>query len=111
MHQPAALASQACLRRFRILRGCCRDEIKIARSPQGKKMRIGEGGSGTVYKALMHGCDEVAVKVVRTAHPAPEEAVAFQKEVWTLFCNAPSPNPSSSPAVSILPVCYSVMQV
>lgn len=61
-----------------------RDEIKIARSAQGKKMRIGEGGSGTVYKALMHGCDEVAVKVVRTAQPAPEEAASFQKEVLVL---------------------------
>lgn len=62
-----------------------RDEVKIARSAQNKKMRIGEGGSGTVYKALMHGCDEVAVKVVRTAQPAPDEALAFQKEVGPLL--------------------------
>ncbi|KAK9805390.1 hypothetical protein WJX73_010301 [Symbiochloris irregularis] len=61
-----------------------REEVQIARSPQGKKMRIGEGGSGTVYKAYMHGCDEVAVKVVRAAHPAPDEAVAFQREVGML---------------------------
>ena len=66
---------------MRVAHAAHRDEIKIARSDQGKKMRIGEGGSGTVYKALMHGCDEVAVKVVRTAQPAPEEAAAFQKEV------------------------------
>ena len=56
-----------------------RDDITIARSAQGKKMRIGEGGTGTVYKALMHSCDEVAVKVVRTAQPTLEEASDFHK--------------------------------
>ena len=57
----------------------CRDDITIARSAQGKKMRIGEGGTGTVYKALMHSCDEVAVKVVRTAQPTLQEASEFHK--------------------------------
>ena len=56
-----------------------RDDITIARSSQGKKMRIGEGGTGTVYKALMHSCDEVAVKVVRTAQPTLAEAQDFHK--------------------------------
>ena len=58
-------------------------------------MRIGEGGSGTVYKAMMHGCDEVAVKVVRTAHPAPDEAAAFQKEVR-------DPRPAGGPMHPVL---------
>ena len=56
-----------------------RDDITIARSAQGKKMRIGEGGTGTVYKALMHSCDEVAVKVVRTSQPTLQEASDFHK--------------------------------
>ena len=42
-------------------------------------MRIGEGGTGTVYKALMHGVDEVAVKVVRTAQPTLQEAASFHR--------------------------------
>ena len=44
-------------------------------------MRIGEGSTGVVYKALMHGCDEVAVKIVRAAHPTAKELAVFQREV------------------------------
>ena len=58
-----------------------RNDIQIARTPNGKKMRIGEGSSGTVYKALMHGCDEVAVKLVKAAVPTEKDRESFHKEV------------------------------
>lgn len=60
---------------------CCRNEIQIARTANGKKMRIGEGSSGTVYKALMHGCDEVAVKLVKKPTPTEQERDGFYREV------------------------------
>ena len=47
-------------------------------------MRIGEGSSGTVYKALMHGCDEVAVKLVKAVVPTEKEREAFYREVCCL---------------------------
>ena len=52
----------------------------IARTESGKKMRIGEGSTGVVYKAFMHG-DEVAVKVLRAAQPGRRELLYFKKEV------------------------------
>ena len=59
----------------------CRSDLAIARTESGRKMRIGEGSTGVVYKALMHGCDEVAVKIVRAAHPTQKELELFQREV------------------------------
>ena len=41
------------------------DDIEICRTPKGKKCRLGEGGFGVVYKALMNGVDEVAIKLVK----------------------------------------------
>lgn len=35
------------------------------RTPEGRKCRLGEGGFGVVYKAVMNGVDEVAVKLVK----------------------------------------------
>jgi hypothetical protein len=40
-------------------------DIKICRTPEGKKCRLGEGGFGVVYKAIIHGVDEVAVKLAK----------------------------------------------
>jgi hypothetical protein len=40
-------------------------DIKICRTPEGKKCRLGEGGFGVVYKAVIHGVDEVAVKLAK----------------------------------------------
>jgi serine/threonine protein kinase len=37
---------------------CCR-------TAEGRKCRLGEGGFGVVYKAVMNGVDEVAVKLVK----------------------------------------------
>lgn len=37
----------------------------ICRTPEGRKCRLGEGGFGVVYKAVMNGVDEVAVKLVK----------------------------------------------
>lgn len=51
-------------------------------------MRIGEGSTGTVYKALMHGCDEVAVKLVKAATPTEKDRDAFFKEVAPSICGA-----------------------
>jgi hypothetical protein len=39
-------------------RACCR-------TAEGRKCRLGEGGFGVVYKAVMNGVDEVAVKLVK----------------------------------------------
>lgn len=41
------------------------DDIEICRTPKGRKCRLGEGGFGVVYKALMNGVDEVAIKLVK----------------------------------------------
>ena len=41
------------------------DDIKICRNSEGKKYRLGEGGFGVVYKALMNNVDEVALKAVK----------------------------------------------
>ena len=59
----------------------CRDDIRICRSAEGKKCRLGEGGFGVVYKALMNGVDEVAVKLVKADKPSAKEMALFHKEV------------------------------
>ncbi|KAK9863425.1 hypothetical protein WJX84_000788 [Apatococcus fuscideae] len=60
------------------------DDIRIVRNAEGKKCRLGEGGFGIVYKALMNGVDEVAVKLVKADTPSPQEMSAFRKEVRVL---------------------------
>jgi hypothetical protein len=40
-------------------------DIAICRTPDGRKCRLGEGGFGVVYKAMMNGVDEVAVKLAK----------------------------------------------
>lgn len=50
------------------------EDIKFCRTvPDGKKCRLGEGGFGMVYKAIMNGVDEVAVKVVKTDKPSEKD--------------------------------------
>jgi hypothetical protein len=39
------------------------------RTAEGRKCRLGEGGFGIVYKAVMNGVDEVAVKLVKVRVP------------------------------------------
>ena len=58
-----------------------RDDIRICRTAEGKKCRLGEGGFGIVYKALMNGVDEVAVKLVKADKPSAKEMALFHKEV------------------------------
>ena len=58
-----------------------REDIRICRTAEGKKCRLGEGGFGIVYKALMNGVDEVAVKLVKADRPSPKEMALFHKEV------------------------------
>ena len=41
-----------------------------------------------MYKALMHGCDEVALKVVKTRGLTPAEDVLRQKEVGLAYLHA-----------------------
>ena len=73
----------------------CRDDISICRNAEGKKCRLGEGGFGVVYKALMNGCDEVAVKLVKADKPSPKDMILFHKEVrhasaaWRASSNTP----------------------
>ena len=55
--------------------------MRIARTPQGKRICIGEGGNSVVYKAIMHNYDEVALKLVRMAQPTRAELELFEKEV------------------------------
>lgn len=58
-----------------------RDDIRICRNTEGRKCRLGEGGFGVVYKALMNGVDEVAVKLVKADKPSQKEMSLFHKEV------------------------------
>ncbi|CAD7696453.1 unnamed protein product [Ostreobium quekettii] len=60
------------------------NDIEICRNAEGKKYRLGEGGFGMVYKALMNNVDEVAVKVVKTDKPTNKELNLFLTEVKTL---------------------------
>lgn len=39
--------------------------LLLCRTAEGRKCRLGEGGFGVVYKAVMNGVDEVAVKLVK----------------------------------------------
>ena len=73
------------------VRCTAREDVAICRNAAGKKIRIGEGGSGAVYKALMHGCDEVAVKLVKTHGATRSEEVQFHKEVCLAW-----PNPTET---------------
>ena len=59
----------------------CREDIRICRTAEGKKCRLGEGGFGVVYKALMNNVDEVAVKLVKADKPSVKEMALFHKEV------------------------------
>ena len=61
-------------------------DITICRNAEGKKYRLGEGGFGMVYKALMNNVDEVAVKVVKVSL-APGLSLgksAFGSSCWEL---------------------------
>jgi len=42
-----------------------KDDIQVCTTQDGKRCRLGEGGFGVVYKALMNGVDEVAMKLVK----------------------------------------------
>ena len=44
-----------------------KSDIEICRNAEGKKCRLGEGGFGVVYKAIMNGVDEVAIKLVKVS--------------------------------------------
>lgn len=61
----------------------CREDISICRTSENKKCRLGEGGFGVVYKALMNGVDEVAIKLVKADKPSAKELTLFHKEVST----------------------------
>ena len=67
----------------------CREDISICRTSENKKCRLGEGGFGVVYKALMNGVDEVAIKLVKADKPSPKELTLFHKEVSA--CPAATP--------------------
>ena len=65
---------------------CFREDISICRTSENKKCRLGEGGFGVVYKALMNGVDEVAVKLVKADKPTNKELTLFHKEVCCFVC-------------------------
>lgn len=44
-------------------------DVEICRTADGRRCRLGEGGFGVVYKALMNGVDEVAMKLVKVSAP------------------------------------------
>ena len=60
------------------------DDVRFCRTNDGKKCRLGEGGFGMVYKAIMNDVDEVAVKVVKTDRPSEKEMEQFDQEVRVL---------------------------
>lgn len=88
--------------------GCdCREDISICRTSENKKCRLGEGGFGVVYKALMNGVDEVAVKLVKADKPTNKELTLFHKEAgppslppFVSACTLCSPSSTSVPIKS-----------
>ena len=59
-HAPAAaLSASSCqpavLDALHLRLAACREDIRICRNNEGNKCRLGEGGFGIVYKALMNG--------------------------------------------------------
>ncbi|KAL4424682.1 hypothetical protein ABPG77_004489 [Micractinium sp. CCAP 211/92] len=59
-------------------------DIVICKDPQGRDWRLGEGGFGVVFKGLMNGVDEVAVKRIKAEAPTDAELAAFHREVQVL---------------------------
>ncbi|KAL4437441.1 hypothetical protein ABPG75_004580 [Micractinium tetrahymenae] len=60
-------------------------EIQIVKRPDGSDWSLGSGGFGKVYKALRHGVQPVAVKVLLTALDMRQMAMAeFRREVAIL---------------------------
>lgn len=84
----------------------CREDISICRTSENKKCRLGEGGFGVVYKALMNGVDEVAVKLVKADKPTNKELTLFHKEVrCCTYCVC---TPTLHPRLAI-PTCISTL--
>ncbi len=54
-------------------------DIEFMRTPEGKKCRLGEGGFGVVYKAVMNGVDEVAIKLVKVSRWLKESGMATRQ--------------------------------
>ncbi|KAL4420423.1 hypothetical protein ABPG75_010079, partial [Micractinium tetrahymenae] len=61
-----------------------RSDIAICKDPKGRDWRLGEGGFGVVFKGLMNGVDEVAVKRIKAEAPSDAELAAFHREVRVL---------------------------
>lgn len=50
------------------------------------RCRLGEGGFGVVFKATMHGCDEIAVKYLKDSTRAQQaDHNGFLKEVQVRY--------------------------
>lgn len=59
-------------------------DIRYCVHQNGTRIVLGEGGFGTVYKALMHNVDEVALKVVRRQNPTLQDLQSFVQEIRVL---------------------------
>lgn len=59
----------------------CRGDLAICKTRSGRKRRLGAGSSSTVYRALMHGVEEVALKVIPTHGSTQQQEAQHQAEV------------------------------
>lgn len=57
--------------------------LELCRHDDGSPWQLGQGSFGTVYKALSHGVQPVAVKIFPT-HATPQQHAEFQREVVLL---------------------------
>ena len=61
------------------------NDIDICLNAEGRKCRLGEGGFGVVYKALMNGVDEVAVKLVKVSTLYRRCLVTSRKHICFIY--------------------------
>ncbi|KAK9804979.1 hypothetical protein WJX73_006746 [Symbiochloris irregularis] len=59
-------------------------DLTICKTRSGRKRRLGVGSSSIVYRALMHGCEEVALKVIPTHGSTQQQEAQHQAEMERL---------------------------
>ena len=40
-------------------------DVRVSRGADGRKQSLGEGGFGAVFRGILHGAEDVAIKVIK----------------------------------------------